>query len=235
MAILPTPLDLWLAHQLVGFIPSHPRFAVGVQDAIRVGVLGGLWFGLARFVGWNQSSRGKDQMVQLRILTILLGSGLAILLTLFAGAMISWPPPVHYPGLNKLFLGYLGPNPNTNSFPSQSVAVFGAVAAGMYSLHKTVGWALWTLVVLFIAFPRMFVGGHFFTDVVVGFLLALIGYWLARDVLEARVTSRLERFLDQTSRLQLLREILVFFWIIQVTVEFQGVVWVKDIVEPIFR
>jgi membrane-associated phospholipid phosphatase len=115
------------------------------------------------------------------------------------------------------------------------VALYGSIAAGVYSLYKTVGWVLWALVVLFVAVPRMFVGGHFFTDVLVGFLLALIGYWLARNVLEARVTSRLERFLDRNSRLQLLREVVVFFWIIQVTVEFQGVVWVKDIVEPIFR
>ena len=86
------------------------------------------------------------------------------------------------------------------------------------------------MVVWFVAIPRMFVGGHFFTDVVVGLVLALVGYWLARNVLEARVTSRLERFLDRTSGLRLLREIVVFLWIIQVTVEFQGVVWVRDVV-----
>ena len=110
-------------------------------------------------------------------MTILLVSCLAILLTLLAAAVISWPPPVHYPGLQEVYRGYLGPNPNSTSFPGQSVALFGSVAAGIYSLHKAVGWVLWALVVLFVAIPRMSVGGHFFTDVLVGFLLALIGYW----------------------------------------------------------
>jgi membrane-associated phospholipid phosphatase len=230
MSVLPTAFDLWLARQLAGCIPFHPQFDVGVQDAIRANVLGGLWFGLALFILWNQSARGKDEKVQVRVLTILLGSGLTILLTLLAGAVISWPPPVHYTGLQELYRGYLGPNLNTTSFPSQSVALYGSVAAGVYSLRKTVGWVLWALVVWFVAIPRMFVGGHFFTDVVVGLVLALVGYWLARNVLEARVTSRLERFLDRTSGLRLLREIVVFLWIIQVTVEFQGVVWVRDVV-----
>jgi membrane-associated phospholipid phosphatase len=235
MATVPTWLDLWLANELARLMPLHPQLDVAVQDAIRVNILGGLWYGLVLFIWWNQSGRKGQREIQVRILTILVGSALAILLTLLAGAAISWPPPVHYPGLEKLYLGYLGPNLNSNSFPSQSVALYGSIAAGIYSVQKTLGWVLWVLVVLFVAIPRMFVGGHFATDVLVGFLIGLIGYWLARRVLEGRLTSRLQHFLDQTPRLQLIREMVVFLWIIQVTVEFQGVGWLKELVVSIIR
>jgi membrane-associated phospholipid phosphatase len=233
MPFAPSPIDLWVARKLAWLARLHVPFNVGVQAAIRSNILGGLWFGLALFVCWIQSARNGDRQVQVRVLTILLGSTLAILLTILAQAIITWPPPVHYPALEHLYYGLLEPNPNTNSFPSQSVALYASVAAGMFSLRRAVGWLLWVLVAVFVAFPRMFVGGHFLTDVVVGLLLSLIGYWIARVILETRFTSRIAQFFDQTHRLQLLREILVFLWIIQVTVEFQGVTWLKNFAESL--
>jgi membrane-associated phospholipid phosphatase len=229
MGMLPSRLDIWLAKALGGLIPYHPKFDVGVQDAIRVNILGGLWFGLVLFVLWNQSFRDRQPEVRLRIWTMLFGSGLAILLTILVSGVVSWPPPVHFPGLEELYIGYLGPNPNFNSFPSQSVALYTSVAAGVYSLRRALGIILWMFVVVLISLPRMYVGGHFLTDVVVGFLLALIGYGFVRRFLEAGLIARLQRFVDRSSRYRLLAEILVFVWIIQVTTEFQDVVWLKDL------
>jgi membrane-associated phospholipid phosphatase len=235
MSIAPTQFDLWCARELAGLLKHHIQLNVGVQRAISSNVLGGLWFGLVLFVFWMQSARKGQDETQVRILTILVGSTLAILLTLVAQLVMTWPPPVHYPALENLYWGLLEPNPNTNSFPSQSVALYGCVAAGIYSLHKSLGWVLWALVVVFVALPRMFVAGHYFTDVLVGFFISLIGYWFARWVLETKFTARFARFLDATPRLQLFREIVVFLWIIQVTVEFQGVVWFKTFTEALLR
>ena len=233
--IAPTLLDLWLARELASLLRYRVEFNVGVQRAISSHVLGGLWFGLTLFLYWVWSARERRHDVQVRILTVLLGSTLAILLTLVAAWLVSWPPPVHYPGLDHLYIGLLEPNPNTNSFPSQSMALYGSIAAGIYSLHRLIGWGLWALVVLFIALPRMFVGGHFITDVVVGFILALVGYMVARYLLETRLISQLESNLDRTSRLRLFRDTLVFFWMIQVTVEFQAVVWLRNLVESLIH
>ncbi len=229
MTTNPTGFDLWLAKALASLMPYHPQFDVGVQDAIRVNMLGGLWFGLAVLILWNRSVSDRQPEVQLRIWTMLFGSGLAILLSILLGGVVSWPPPVHYPGVEGLYLGYLGPNLNVNSFPSQSVALYGSVAAGVYSLHKVLGRVLWMFVAVFVALPRMYVGGHFLTDILVGLALALIGYGFARRVLEARLISRLQRIIDKSSRYRLLAEVLLFLWIIQVTVEFQDVVWLRDL------
>jgi membrane-associated phospholipid phosphatase len=233
MATLPTGFDLWLANKLASLMPLHPQLDVGVQDAIRVNVLGGLWFGLVLFIWWNQSGRKGERKIQLRVLTILAGSVLAILFTLLAGTVISWPPPVHYPGLDGLYLGYLGPNPNSNSFPSQSVALYASIAAGIYSLQKAVGWVLWIMVAVFVAIPRMFVGGHFISDILAGLIMGLAGYWISRYLLESRLTSKVEQILNQTPLLQLLREAVFFIWMMQVSTEFKGVVWLKEVLESI--
>jgi membrane-associated phospholipid phosphatase len=233
MHIAPTQFDLWCARELAGLLTHHTDLSVGVQRGIASNVLGGLWFGLALFVHWVQSARKGQSETQIRILTILFGSTLAIVFSLIAGSLFSWPPPVHYPGLEQLYVGLLEPNPNISSFPSLSVALYASVAAGIYSLRKAVGWVLWVLVAVFVAIPRMFVGGHYLTDVLVGLIFSLIGYWIARSILETRFTCRFARFLDKTTQLQLLREVVVFLWIIQVTVEFQGVTWLKNFAESL--
>jgi hypothetical protein len=122
MAMLPARFDLWLATALAGFLRLHPQFDLGVQSAIQHNILGGFWFGAALFVCWIHAARNAQMEVQLRTLTILIGSALAVLLALLAGAVVSWPPPARYPGLAYLFPDYLRANPNTNCFPSQSTA-----------------------------------------------------------------------------------------------------------------
>jgi membrane-associated phospholipid phosphatase len=77
----------------------------------------------------------------------------------------------------------------------------------------------------------MYVGGHFATDILAGLFLALASYATARYLLERRVLSKVGPFLDERPRLQTLTEALVFFWILQVTVEFRDVVWLQRVLE----
>lgn len=198
---------------------------------MQLNVLGGLWFGMALFICWTQGARKGEGEAQVRVLTVLIGSALTILLAALAGALVSWPPPVHMPGLANLFPDYLVTNPNTNSFPSQSTALYSCVAAGVYSLHKTWGWVLWVLVPVCVALPRMYVGGHFMTDVLAGFLLAVIGYTSVRNLLESRLISKIEPLLGKRHHLQWLRDVLIFIWILQVSVEFKDLVWFKKVLE----
>lgn len=227
MLLSPTGPDLWVAKELLGFLKIHPLFDLAVQSMIRHNILGGFWFGAALFICWIQCTRRGESEIQLRIWTILIGSTLAILLTLLGGALISWPPPSRYPPLASLFPHYFEMNLNTNCFPSQSTALYGSIAAGVYSLHKASGWVLWTMVAVFVALPRMYVGGHYLTDVVVGVLLALAGYAAARYFLEAKLTSKIPLFFKKNPGLQYLREFLIFFWILQVSVEYREVSWAK--------
>jgi hypothetical protein len=69
----------------------------------------------------------------------------------------------------------------------------------------------------------------------VSVVLALASYSAARYLLEARALSKIGPFLDKRPRLQLLAEVLVFFWILQVTVEFRDVLWLKRVMEILLR
>jgi membrane-associated phospholipid phosphatase len=234
MPISPTEFDLWLAGRLAAFAAAHRQFSLAIESGIRHTVLGGLWFGATLFVVWVQAGRTGQRERRLRVLSILVGSVLAILLTLAAGALISWPPPIRLPTLQELYPPAMQTNPNTNCFPSQSTAAYGAIAAGIYSLHKTWGWLLWALVVVCVALPRMYVGGHYLTDVLVGAALGLIGCAAARYLLEARFISPVERLLGERSLPRLLLELLIFVWIVQVTVEFREVTWAQTVLRFFF-
>jgi membrane-associated phospholipid phosphatase len=235
MTTLPTPLDLWLARLLAKFAHAHPQFALAIDSGIRHTLFGGFWFGAALFIFWIYAERCGRREVRLRVLTILVGSAVAILLTVALGAWVSWPPPMRNLSFKYFYPTAMQTNLNTNCFPSQSTAAYAAIAAGIYSLHKACGWALWILVAVFIALPRMFVGGHYFTDIWVGTALALAGYAAARYLLEARVTSGIVTYVERRRLARLLLQGLIFFWIVQVTVEFRELTWAKVVAEYFLR
>jgi membrane-associated phospholipid phosphatase len=235
MMTFPTPLDFWLARLLAEFVGRHSQIALAIESGMRHTLFGGFWFGAALFVLWVRADRAGQAETRRRILTILAGSAVAVLLTVAAGALISWPPPIRDPSLKIFYPPPMLTNLNTNCFPSQSTAAYGAVAAGIYSLHRVTGWVLWILVLLFVALPRMLTGGHYFTDILAGAVLALLGYAAARHLLEAKLNSKLISYADSRPLARLTLQLLMFVWIVQVTVEFREVIWAKVVFDYFFR
>jgi membrane-associated phospholipid phosphatase len=224
----PTHFDIWFMVELARFVGRYPLFDRAVQSAIAHNVLGGLGYSIALFVFWIEAERTGKEATRQRILTTLLGSILAITLTILAGKFLSWLPPARNPIFAGFYAKYFGHNPNTNCFPSQSTAVYSAVAAGIYSLCRSVGLLLWVGIAVAVALPRLYVGGHYPTDILVGCVLGLTGYLISRHVLEMRLISRLESLFIRGSPLRIFTEVLVFCWILQVAVEFRDVVWLKN-------
>jgi membrane-associated phospholipid phosphatase len=225
MQLSPTGFDIWLATKLGECLNRFPLFDQGIQSALRHYVLGGFWYAAAMFIFWVQSARRGQRSTRVRILTTIVGSAITILLTLLVGLVIAWPPPIRDPELAHFFPPYIDPNPNECSFPSMSTALYGSVAAGIYSIHKTAGVLLWIALPLLVSLPRMYVGGHWFSDIVAGLILALIGYALARYLLETPLLARLETVLARNQRWMIVADFLVFTWILQVAVEFREGVW----------
>jgi membrane-associated phospholipid phosphatase len=209
----------------------YPLFDLGVESATRHNVLGGIWFAACVFIFWMQGARPGGQRVRHRTLTILFGSLLAIVLSFLLGQLASWLPPSRNPRLAHFYPPYLMENINSNSFPSQSTAVYAAVAAGIFSLNKIVGLILWVGVGLIVALPRLYLGGHYPSDVLVGSVLGLLGYFCARTFLEPSLSPYLERLFGQSSWLRVAGEFVVFVWILQTGVEFREVVWIKNILQ----
>lgn len=235
LILVPTRFDLWFAALLGKLLGRSELFDRSVQSAIRHNVLGGFWFAAALFILWALAARSSDAKMRVRLLTTLVGSGLAVLLTLICGEIIEWPPPANFPGLAKLFPPYLDLNPNTNCFPSQSTAVYTCVAAGVYSIQRSLGWLLWVVVPVAVSLPRMYVGGHYATDILAGLILGLAGYGVTRSLLETRLISKADEILDSGPRLRLVRDLLVFTWILQIAVEFRDAVWVQYSAETLLH
>lgn len=231
VTLSPTKFDIWFIEQLARFLGRYRLFDLGVESAIRHHVLGGFWFAGCVFVFWMQGARPGQQKVRQRVLTILFGSSLAIALALLSGELVSWLPPSRNPALAHLYPPYLSENINENSFPSQSTALYAAAAAGIFSLNRVVGWALWAGVVVLVSFPRLYVGGHYPSDVFAGLVLALAGYFGARTFLEPLLGSYLERLFERDNWPRVLGEFIVFVWILQMGVEFREVVWMKNILQ----
>jgi len=204
---------------------------LGVESAIRHNALGGICFAACIFIFWMQGARPGGQRVRQRVLTILFGSLLAIVLSLPSGELASWLPPSRNPSLAHFYPPYLMENINSNSFPSQSTALFAAVAAGIFSLHKIVGSALWVGVGVIVGLPRLYVGGHYPSDVLVGSILGLLGYFCARTFLEPSLSPSLARLFEQNTWPRVVGELIVFVWILQTGVEFREVVWIKNILQ----
>jgi len=228
MLLTPTRFDLWFTAQLADFLGRYPLVDLAVQSAIYHHVLGGLWYAAVLFVLWLQGSQEGNEATRRRMLTILLGSLIAILLIPVAQALVVWPPPIHHPSLSSLYPRYIYTNPEGSSFPSQSVTVYVSLAAGIYSLHRVTGWFLWVAVVILVGLPRIYVGAHYPSDVLGGVILGLAGYASARYLLEARLVPRVERVFTGRVWLRLLGEVVVFTWILQVAIGFREAFWLRN-------
>ena len=228
MPLRPTHLDFWLVTEFARLLGRCPVCDRGVQSAIVHNVLGGLVYAVSLFVFWMEGAVQIEPRIRQRVLTILLATAVAIALATIAGNLITWPPPSRHPGLASLYANYIQDNPNTNCFPSLSTAVYSAVAAGIYSLRKQLGWMLWVAVVMLVAVPRVYVGGHFPIDVLAGAILGIIACVGARNLFEKRYIARIDHLLYARVWSRVLCEVIVFCWILQVAVEFRDMVWVKN-------
>jgi membrane-associated phospholipid phosphatase len=235
VTLTPTRFDVWFITKLAKFLGRHPLFDVSVDSAIRHHMLGGFWFAACLFVFWMQGARPGGHKARQCVLTILFGSSVSILLALLLGELVSWLPPSRNPGLAHFYPTYLLENINDNSFPSQSTALYAAVAAGIFSWNRLVGSALWVAVVLLISLPRVFIGGHYPSDVFAGLILGLLGYFAARTFLEPSLHPYLERLFEQTTWPRILGELVVFVWILQIAVEFREFVWIKNALEYVSK
>jgi membrane-associated phospholipid phosphatase len=227
-ARLPTQFDIHSAAVLAGFLGRHPLFDHCVESAIQHHLLGGIPFAACLFYFWVQAERENREDALRRSITILLGSLVAIALALFAGKTASWLPPQRQPGLAHLYPAYLLPDINTNSFPSDSTALFTSIAMGILSLNRAAGVMLLLAVPFLISLPRMYVGGHYPTDVLAGFLIGVAGYAIGRLALERPVSARILAIGHRPGWRGVLLETCVFLWILEVAVNFREGVWIVN-------
>jgi undecaprenyl-diphosphatase len=84
-----------------------------------------------------------------------------------------------------------------NSFPSDHAMVFFAMSTGLWYVSKSLGAASTLYVACVIAFPRIYLGYHYPTDIIGGALFGILFAYLANlDGVRARLAGPAMRWLD---------------------------------------
>jgi hypothetical protein len=105
------------------------------------------------------------------------------------------------------------------------------VASGIYSVNKRLGTWGWAFVGVLVALPRVYLGGHYFTDILAGLLTGLVSYVIALSLLESTLVSWGETLFDYDWCLwrRRLAEIAIFLWIWAVTTGFRDAVAIGNL------
>jgi membrane-associated phospholipid phosphatase len=223
----PSSVDVWIMGKIAGLLGRHPFIDLEIQSGVVYNLLGGYCFAAAVFVCWVFGARPGEEKYQRHLLTTLLGCIFATLLTFLVGAVMGWSPPNQNPLLAHLYPDYILRNSNASSFPSQSTAVCAAIAAGIYALHKRSGAWLWFAVVALVSLPRIYLGGHYPSDVLAGLACGEAGYLLARSA-EKSLTHVWPVLQKSWSGLGV--TILIFMWVHEIATGFRGVKWFQQAV-----
>lgn len=222
----PSQFDFHVSAALAKFLGKYPLFDHCVDSALHHHVLGGIPFAAAFFYFWVQAEHEQREANLRRLITILLGSFGAIALCIVAGKFISWLPPQHLPGLKHFYPSYLLADPNTNSFPSYSTALCVSIAIGIFSLNRITGAVLLAVTPLIVSLPRMYVGGHYLTDVLAGLLIGLVAFGIARIAIDGTLSAWIISTGSRSGWRRILLEMCVFLWIFEVAVSFREGVWI---------
>ena len=88
---------------------------------------------------------------------------------------------------------------------------------------------------LLVGLPRIYVGGHYPSDVLAGIILGLAGYGAARYLQEPSLVRQVEGIFKGKTWLRALGQLTVFAWILQVATEFRDVVWLKSALQYLLK
>lgn len=157
-------------------------------DALRTAILVALIIGI-----WNYGKVRNDSSANKQVIFILFSILLTLGIIEILNALIQSPRPiVAYEGLIQIPLttnntvelwrdGWAR-NSKHGSFPSDTVALLSAMALGVFSWKKRLG----VLSILFVIFagilPRLYFGLHYFSDMFIGFLIALLSTFFINRV-----------------------------------------------------
>lgn len=169
-------LDIWLFEAVNGLAGVSAlrdgimRFVSG-SDVLKGLPVMMLWWGL-----WFKF-RDDQREARARLITVLACAIGAIVVGRGLAAVLPFRlRPMHDPAVDSILP--IGAWERTlggwNSMPSDHAVLFFALAVGMVFVHRAVGYLLVAHAVIVIGLPRIFMGFHFPSDIVVGALLGLL-------------------------------------------------------------
>jgi membrane-associated phospholipid phosphatase len=160
----------------VDFINANHLF----KGFIVMGAIWWLWFREERRPGEDTAEERMNRHAQ--VMVTLLGGLIALFL---ARALAHELPfrmrPIALPEFADAFAvsrAKMGNLDEWSSFPSDHATLFAALATGAWFANRRLGTMLWAYCLVVILAPRVYLGLHYPTDVVVGALIGIAIAWL---------------------------------------------------------
>lgn len=153
-------------------------------------LVSGWVFAAATYYFWSLRDE-RTAWRRARIIEAAVACVAAVLLTLAFRPFIGAPSPTFVPEFQQLFPPYLWDFGSGNSLPSHSTLVYFVVAAGLWPIHRKCSAILCGWVLVSVSLPRIYIGGHYPTDVLASVVIGAAVLWAAWRVGESRWGSKL--------------------------------------------
>ena len=157
-----------LFDEIVNLIANNKLFKGGIMVSL-------MWF------MWFKEGKSQQKKVREQILITLLISIVAI----FVGKTLALILPFRFRPIHEVNLDFKMPHGvletaqinkgvMLSSMPSDHAILYFALAIGLYFMSKKIG--IWALIYtsLFIALPRVYLGLHYPTDIIVGAIIGIV-------------------------------------------------------------
>lgn len=201
----------WVLAGLVRLFPfTDPRMNLA-QFFMENRLVSGFVFAAAVYYFWSLRDE-RTEWRRARILEAIAACVAAVIFTLALRPFVGALPPSQTPEFQGLFPPYLWTSGEGNSFPSHSTLVYFVMSAGLWPLSRRLSAILCAWVLLAVSFPRVYIGGHYPTDVLASVAIAIAFLWVAWRAGESRWGIRL---LDRIAQGGPWIELAIFLWLFE--------------------
>jgi undecaprenyl-diphosphatase len=185
-------LDTLIVETLNQFARTVPTFDVLIVKVTRTYLFKGGVMMLFIWWGWFRKSANPDKD-RASLMAVLM----AALTSLVAARTLAWLlpnrlRPVHDAAVDMILPIGQAPGALTgwSSFPSDHAALFGCLASGLFLISRKAGIFATAYAVVVIMLPRIYMGLHYPSDLLVGYALGALCVWSAsRELAMNRVVA----------------------------------------------
>jgi len=167
-------LDWAILRWLNGCAVRFPGLDSLMSQVVQVRSLGFLLMMMVLWYFWFQNPNSSEARSRI-LITILSGLVALVISRLLAEVLPFRPRPFTVPGEELRPLSDASEMIRTwSSFPSDHAAMAFALSMGVWTIVRRAGALAFSIAILFISFPRVFVGLHYPSDVISGALIGII-------------------------------------------------------------
>lgn len=159
---------------------AQPLFTKAVvylyRDDLKTALMGALLW----YVWFSNDGKPTELLTRERVVAVLIASALCVVLVRIAAWLLPFRArPIVIPGSGLSFPIDPGGWIQWSSFPSDHAVMFGMIATGLFIVSRPAGIIAVLDVLFLICFPRIFVGVHHPSDILVGLLVGVAaGYFV---------------------------------------------------------